>query len=90
MVDLNVMKLRQLHIEQKQFLFKKQYIDAKSLDTDVEPNWQQYYVNCFNWLIDTEGNNGWYNLVLIAKDNSRVSYRLNLNLKKDFDKLMEI
>ena len=90
MVDLNVMKLRQLHIEQKEFLFKQHYVDAKSLDADTEHNWQQYFISCFNWLIDTEGNNGWYNLTLVAKDNSRISYRLNLNLKKDFDKLMEI
>jgi len=85
-----MLNMKQLHNEQKQWLFDKGYVDAKVLDACVENGWQTYYVNCFNWLVDNEGNNGWYHLILQSKESGNISYNIEINLRKDYEKLMSI
>lgn len=54
----------QLNNIQKQWLFDKHYLTAKVLDAAIEPGWQDYFINHFNWNIFDESNNGWYHLIL--------------------------
>ena len=85
-----MLNMRQLHNEQKKWLFENGYVTAKVLDACVERGWQDYFINYFNWLIDNESNNGWYKLMLQSKDNGNVMYTVDVNLRKNYTKLMAI
>ena len=78
----------QLNNIQKQWLFDKHYLTAKVLDAAIEPGWQDYFINYFNWNIFGE-NNGWYYLILQAKD-GRHYYHADIHLKKDYNKLIAL
>ena len=82
--------MRQLHNEQKKFLFDNGYVTSKTLDACVEPGWQEYFIKNFNWLIDEQGNNGWYRISIISKTDITNRYNNELNLRDDFKKLMSL
>jgi len=81
--------MRQLNNTQKQWLFDRHYMTAKVLDACVEPGWQDYYINCFNWMLDDSNVNGWYHLILQAKDGS-CYYHADLNLRKEYKILIAV
>ena len=80
----------QLNNLQKQWLFDRHYVTAKVLDACVEPGWQDYFINYFNWnIFDEDNDNGWYHLILQAKDGS-CYYHADLHLKRDYKVLTAI
>lgn len=58
-----------LNKNQKRYLFDKHYITAKVLDSLVYENWEDFWINNFDFSLDTRPNKyRMYTLKLISKD----------------------
>lgn len=83
----------ELNKKQKQFLIKNEYITVKTVDALNYATLTTYFVDNFDWILDTRLNN--YNmndLVLKAIDKTSLSiYDVMINFQgTDFDTLLNI
>ena len=82
-----------LNDKQKEYLFKKYYVDAKVLDSAADyDGWQNYWIKNYTWKLQLELNH-WNlrTLTLQPKDNVGRDIEFDLNFQgNDFKELMKI
>lgn len=67
--------------KQKEFLFEKEYVTAKTLDALTTKGWQQYFINNFDWKLETQKNNYRMNDLYLFSRKSDFSYHILLNFQ---------
>jgi hypothetical protein len=76
--------------EQKQFLFKEDYVNNKTLDSLTYEGWQNYFINGFEWVLRTNLNKWGFNTLKLFIDNNEW-YSIELNFQgDDLKKLLNI
>ena len=86
------MKIK-LNENQKKFLIENEYVTTKSVDAVSYKSLCNYFVNEFDWILDTNLN--WYNmndLILETKDKKYgIDFNLAVNFQNnDYDILLNI
>ena len=86
------MKIK-LNDNQKKFLIENEYVTTKSVDAVSYKSLCTYFVNEFDWMLDTNLN--WYNmndLILETKDKKYgIDFELAVNFQdNDYDILLNI
>ena len=86
------MKIK-LNNNQKKFLIENEYVTTKTVDAVSYKSLYTYFVNEFDWVLDTDLN--WYNmndLILETKDKKfGINYDLAVNFQNnDYDILLNI
>ena len=86
------MKIK-LNDNQKKFLIENEYVTTKSVDAISHKSLCTYFVNEFDWVLDTNLN--WYNmndLILETKDKKYgIDFELVVNFQNnDYDILLNI
>ena len=81
-----------LNNKQKQFLFDNYYVDAKVLDSLVYKGWENYWINNYEFELDTTLNKwNMRTLTLVDKDNMCRDIEFDLNFQdNDFETLLKI
>lgn len=83
-----------LNKKQKQFLFDKGYVTAKTLDAAIEEGWKDYFMDCYDWDIEGTDYYGFTQLFLTVNsgfEKGEVHYKLGLNFhNNDYDKLIAL
>ena len=75
--------------KQKEWLFEKGYVTAKTLDAIVEPGWKNYFIKSFDWELAGKDRYGLERLYLIdkgkwnIKDKGEIAYTIGLIFQDD-------
>jgi hypothetical protein len=85
-------KSMKLNDNQKRFLFDNYYIDSKVLDSLTYRGWENYWINNFEFNLDTSLNRwNMRTLQIVYKDTKEVYIEVNLNFQvNDFKILLNI
>lgn len=71
-----------LNNKQKHFLVDNEYVTRKSVDSLNTINWEDYYIDNFEWKLDLSYNRYYMNdLILINKDTNEEDFRIMLNFQ---------